>query len=342
MKIDSTKVIAALFLTLLMVAVAGVFEWYSRFNSSVSGRYYIVLAFALALIFVVSLLVISLLFRRYDRRQIRRISRALPKGDGYRTEPVNFVELSEKISGISKESESRIDMMKAMEVYRREYLGNISHELKTPLFSMQGYVETLREGGVEDLRIRDRYLDRISISLDRLLNVVQDLDMVNRLEAGEINLQLTDFDLIELIRETFELLELEADDAGAALRLEVIGSVWVRADRQKIGQVLVNLLANAIHYANRDRAVVSVEVTASEDQANIIIRDNGMGITPEHLPRIFERFYRVESSRSRRVGGSGLGLAIVKHILEAHRQPIEVRSVYLEGTQFAFNLDLAR
>lgn len=227
-----------------------------------------------------------------------------------------------------------------MEDYRKEYIGNISHELKTPLFSIQGYVETLRDGAVENLTIRDKYLERIGISVERLINIANDLDMINRYEAGEIKLNISEFDINFLVKEIFDLLDLDAQKKNATLKLNTSSSqIFVKADKQKIAQVLINLVSNAIHYANRQEAKIIITTKIIKNQVLIEVADNGMGIKPEILPRIFERFYRVDSGRNRKDGGSGLGLAIVKHILEAHEQNIKVESQYLEGTKFSFYLE---
>lgn len=193
--------------------------------------------------------------------------------------------------------------MKEMENYRKEYLGNVAHELKTPLFSIQGYVETLMDGGVDDMNIRDKYLERIDKSVERILNIVQDLDMIDRLESGQISLSLSKFDINILVRDIFDLLDLEAHKTGAKFLLTTSQSaVMVNADRNKISQVLINLLANAIHYANREKAQIVVNTIITGNEVLVEVKDNGMGIKPESLPRIFERFYRVESSRSRKDG----------------------------------------
>ena len=229
-----------------------------------------------------------------------------------------------------------------MEDYRKEYIGNVSHELKTPLFSIQGYVETLKDGAVENLNIRDKYLERIGNSVERLLNIVTDLDQISKYEAAEISINYSVFDINALTKEIFDLLEIDAQKKSAKLVLQTSQTaIMVRADKQKISQVLTNLISNAIHYSNREEALIKVITKTEQEKVKIIVQDNGMGIKPEVLPRIFERFYRVETSRNRKDGGSGLGLAIVKHILEAHHQSITVESKYLEGTLFTFYLEKA-
>ena len=244
------------------------------------------------------------------------------------------------VSQFSQKNATELDTMKEMEIYRKEYIGNVSHELKTPLFSIQGYLETLIDGGVEDLAIRDKYLERIDKSVERLLTIVKDLDMINQYESGEISLNISIFDINVLIKEIIDLLDLEAQKKDSKVQLQTSSSqILVKADKHKIAQVLINLISNAIHYANRDKAQIIIRTNILKNKVLVEVKDNGMGIKPENLPRIFERFYRVETSRNRTDGGSGLGLAIVKHILEAHGENISVQSVYLEGTQFSFLLE---
>ncbi|GEN68277.1 two-component sensor histidine kinase [Chryseobacterium rhizosphaerae] len=296
------------------------------------------------MIFIINYVVLELLFSYYGRKQVRGLSQLLPQEIVHdHDENITIKELGERFSDLNQQKVTEIDMMKEMESYRKEYIGNVSHELKTPLFSIQGYVETLREGGVEDLIIRDKYLERIDKSVERLIAIVTDLDMINRLEAGEINLNISKFDVNLLIKEIFDLLDLEAEKRNTTLQIQTLHpQIFVDADKQKISQVFINLISNAIHYANRQEAKVIVKTSVLKNKVLIEVIDNGMGIKSEILPRIFERFYRVETSRSRREGGSGLGLAIVKHILEAHNENITVESVYLEGTKFSFMLEKSK
>ncbi|MBT0551558.1 sensor histidine kinase [Riemerella anatipestifer] len=340
MKPSSLSIVASLCLTGAMGLVVFAFE-YVKTKDWFNNVGFIVILFVLSVIFFINYTIVSFLFRFYGKEKIRQISTILPDEIATEDENINFKELGERISGLSEKASSEIDMMKEMERYRKEYIGNISHELKTPLFSIQSYVGTLIDGGVEDLEIRDKYLHRIDKSLDRLMNIVKDLDMINRFESGEITLDFVKFDLNVLVKEIFDFLDIEAQKKGTQLSLKSNGAIWVLADKQKISQVLLNLVSNAIHYANREKAVVEVITSVHKDKVVVEVKDNGMGIKPEILPRVFERFYRVESSRNRREGGSGLGLAIVKHILEAHGQSIEAKSVYLSGASFIFTLDKA-
>ena len=331
------SIVAALFLTAAMVSIVVLFNYAQDSVSNQHSQFYFYLFLSLILIFFTNYVVIEFLFKYYGKKQIKRISNILPDNMIHEEETVNFKELGEMI----QKNVSEIDTMKEMEDYRKEYLGNVSHELKTPLFSIQGYIETLKDGAVENLNIRDKYLERIGKSVERLLNIVKDLDMISQLETGEISLNYSKFDINLLIKEIFELLEMQAQNRTAKLHLQNTSPVFVNADKQKISQVLINLISHAIHYSNREEALIKIKTATNNNLAIIQISDNGMGIKPEALPRIFERFYRVESSRNRKDGGSGLGLAIVKHIMEAHKQNISVESTYLEGTTFTFSLEKA-
>ncbi|SDE18343.1 sensor histidine kinase [Riemerella columbipharyngis] len=335
MKMSKLTAIAAFLLTISMGGIVLSFNYLADVYLVENDFFYVFTVASLLIAFGINYIVIERLFSYYGKRKIRQISDKLSNEIVSDNEEINFRQLGERI----QKTTSEIDMMKEMETYRKEYIGNISHELKTPLFTIQGYVETLQDGGVEDLSIRDKYLERISKSLDRLLNIVKDLDMINRFESGEITLAYSRFDINALIKEIFDFMDLEVQKKGAKLLFKGTGALYVLADKQKISQVLINLISNSIHYSNRTEATITVTTKDLENRISVEVQDNGMGIKPEILPRIFERFYRVESSRSRREGGSGLGLAIVKHIMEAHYQSVEVYSEYLEGACFTFYLD---
>ena len=338
MKINRLSLFAACILTCAMAIVALAFNYVQEKVIADTHSFYFYLSISLVFIALLNYFVLELLFNSYGKKQIKRISDILPENILQEEENVNFQQLGERI----QKNVSEIDMMKEMEDYRKEYIGNVSHELKTPLFSIQGYVETLKDGAVENLNIRDKYLERIGNSVERLLNIVTDLDQISKYEAAEISINYSVFDINALIKEIFDLLEIDAQKKSAKLFLQTSQTaIMVRADKQKISQVLTNLISNAIHYSNREEALIKVITKIEQEKVKIIVQDNGMGIKPEVLPRIFERFYRVETSRNRKDGGSGLGLAIVKHILEAHHQSITVESKYLEGTLFTFYLEKA-
>jgi two-component system phosphate regulon sensor histidine kinase PhoR len=230
-----------------------------------------------------------------------------------------------------------------MEQFRREFVGNVAHELKTPIFNIQGYLDTLIEGNLEDERINLQYLRKASINVDRLMAIVNDLTMINTLESGKRSLDLAQFDLRQLILEVFESLEMQAESNDVKLVLEDVGDkpVLVKGDRNMIRQALVNLIGNSIKYSKDEGGKTTVGLTHSRDRILVEVSDNGIGIADEDLPRVFERFYRVDASRSRDRGGTGLGLSIVKHVIEAHGQTVTVKSKVGEGSTFGFTLPKA-
>jgi two-component system phosphate regulon sensor histidine kinase PhoR len=215
----------------------------------------------------------------------------------------------------------------------------VSHELKTPIFSAQGFVHTLIDGAIDDIHVRDRFLQKAANSLDGLNVLVQDLITISQLEIGEIKMHFTNFDLHKLTQDIFEQLEGRAADRGVKLRFEKFSpkSCYIFADKLRIGQVMTNLIVNAIKYGKENGAVV-VSFHIDGEDVEVSVKDNGPGIEEKHLSRIFERFYRIEKSRSKDQGGTGLGLAIVKHILEAHETKIRVESKVNIGTEFGFTL----
>ncbi|WP_230477523.1 sensor histidine kinase [Faecalibacter bovis] len=278
-----------------------------------------------------------LIVKNQRRKDFTEISKNLPIIP--RTEEVDFEGLSQQISNITEVQSKEIDYLKERENYRREFLGNISHELKTPLFSVQGYLLTLIEGGIDDENIRDKYLNRINKSVDRLIYLVKDLDMISELEKGRINIQNSPFNIVALAQEVIDLLEIKAEknDIQLTLNHPTNYQLKVMGDIEKIQQVLINLVVNAINYSDPNTEI-KIEFQETEERIKIMVKDQGVGIKQEDIDRIFERFYRVDKSRNRNQGGSGLGLAIVKHILEAHNQRIAVQSKLGKGSNFFFHL----
>lgn len=239
---------------------------------------------------------------------------------------------------IKKIKQQEIQALKRAAKYRREFLGNVSHELKTPIFNIQGYVHTLLDGAIKDDNVNIKYLQRTSKSIDRLIAIIDDLDAISRLESDELKLEKTSWDIVELINEVFETFEVKSEKKNIKLKLPKHQKpLFVEADRNKISQVLYNLISNAIKYG-QEFGEVRGQVTNESNQILISIKDNGIGIDEENIPRLFERFYRVDKGRSRSEGGTGLGLAIVKHIIEAHDEKIEVLSEKNVGTEFIFTL----
>lgn len=239
----------------------------------------------------------------------------------------------------SNESREEIDHLKQVETYRRDFLSNVSHELKTPIFSIQGYVHTLIDGGIDDTDVNIHYLGKASKSIDRLISIVDDLESISKLEAGELPVESRTFDLNELVHDVEDSLELQAKERSVTLKIDHPADkpMYVFADKDLVRQVLVNLLVNSIKYGTQDGSTI-VKYSDAGDKVIVDVMDNGIGISKLHLPRLFERFYRVDKSRSREQGGTGLGLAIVKHILEAHGETITVNSEPGEGTTFSFSL----
>mgnify|MGYP000447896053 FL=1 len=241
-------------------------------------------------------------------------------------------------------SRSEINILKDQENYRREFLGNISHELKTPLFTIQGYILTLLEGAMKDKKVRQKYIIRAAKGVDRLISIVKDLDLITQFESGIKTVDKSKFNIYELVDNVFELMEFEAEKNNISLQTEKDENNpnYVYADKERIIQVLTNLVVNSIKYGTENG--FTKVVVENSDNENLIIKviDNGEGIEEEHLPRLFERFYRIDKNRSRKKGGSGLGLSIVKHIIEAHNQQIFVKSEVGVGTEFSFTLSKPR
>ncbi len=242
----------------------------------------------------------------------------------------------------AKDQIDEIARLKHLERYRKEFVGNVSHELKTPIFNIQGYILTLLEGGIDDSNINKLYLKRTEKSIDRMISIVEDLESINKLESGEMKLKIETFDLVKLVDEVFEMEMLMANERKISLQFKrPEKAVKIRADKKRILEILTNLVANGIKY-NKRKGHVNISFYDLPDNVMVEVADNGIGIEKEHLSRIFERFYRVDKSRSREQGGTGLGLSIVKHIIEAHEQTINVKSVVDEGTTFTFTLEKAK
>ena len=233
-----------------------------------------------------------------------------------------------------------INILKDQENYRREFLGNVSHELKTPLFTIQGYILTLIEGALKDKKVRGKYLRRSAKGVDRLISIVKDLDLITQFESGIKTVDKTDFNIYELIENVYDLMEFESEKNNTKLLVDNENNtpVIVNADKERILQVLTNLVVNSIKYG-KEGGYTKVKVEEyDKDRIIVRVKDNGEGIEDEHLPRLFERFYRIDKNRSRKKGGSGLGLSIVKHIIEAHQEQIFVESKIGQGTEFSFTL----
>jgi two-component system phosphate regulon sensor histidine kinase PhoR len=259
-------------------------------------------------------------------------------GEQLSDDPINDVQ--EEVKSWAREKKTEIEALKNQEQFRREFLSNISHEFKTPLFAIQGYIEAVQEDLMEEDPDRAKvFLQKASNNLDRLSYLIKDLDEIAKLESGEIKINYQRFDLSVLIKEVMESLELKAEKHEIELifKHKYNYPIFVNADREKIRQVLVNLISNSLKYG-KEKGHTFIKIYELHDQVLVEVTDDGIGIEEKYLPRLFERFFRADKSRSRQIGGSGLGLAIVKHILEAHQQTISVRSTEGLGSTFGFTL----
>jgi two-component system phosphate regulon sensor histidine kinase PhoR len=249
--------------------------------------------------------------------------------------------LLENISEFTKDKKLEIETLKSQEEFRKEFIGNIAHELKTPIFTIQGYVENLIDGAIDDKKLRNKFLTRTNVSVERLIYIIKDLDMITKLESGIIETQNISFDIIELIKKIFDQLEIQAQSKGIKLLLDkqYENPVLVFADKDKIHQVLINLIINSIKYGTQKGTTeISIDFI-NEIKILIRVTDNGEGISEENQSRVFERFFRVDQSGSRKQGGSGLGLSIVKHIIDAHNENIYLTSKLGIGSEFSFTLN---
>ncbi len=242
----------------------------------------------------------------------------------------------------AEERSKEIIMLKQQEAFRREFLGNLAHELKTPIFSIQGYILTLLEGGLEDETVNRKFLERASQGTDRMVRIVEDLDEITKMEVDKLAMNIQKFDIIELIKEIIDSFEIKAKEKNIVVKFnKTYPTVIVKGDRYKIGQVITNLINNSIAY-NNENGTTKVRLNQLDKIVTVEIADDGPGIESKDMTRLFERFYRVEKSRNRNEGGSGLGLAIAKHIVEAHGYTLTVRSTVGMGSTFAFSLDAGR
>ena len=294
--------------------------------------------------FMLTYLILHLRLETYVYNTIKTIYKDLTLLDvsSFKNSPIttDMESLSKEIDAYAKNKKLELEALKTQEEYRKEFIGNVSHELKTPLFTVQGYISTLLDGAADDPKIRDKYLKRADKGVDRLIYIVKDLDMITKLEIGDANLTLETFNIIESITNVFDLLEIKAEKKNISLILDTDypDPIMVTADRERIQQVLTNLVVNSIKYGHQNGTTeISVE-DLNSDKLIVRITDNGEGVESIHLTRLFERFYRVYKSGSREEGGSGLGLSIVKHIIEAHGEKIYVESKFGIGSEFSFTL----
>jgi two-component system phosphate regulon sensor histidine kinase PhoR len=327
----------ALFVTFLLFSV----------NYLLLEASYVVLGLTSLLIFVFSFIMLQFRVEKFIYQRVKKIYNdvSLLENTSFKSQSIttDFATLTNEVKKFATDKKLEIETLKIREEYRREFLGNVSHELKTPLFTVQGYIETLLDGAINDMNIRDKYLQRAEKGVERLIYIVKDLDMITKLEVGEIHLDIKKFNIVELVKNVFELLEMKASKNDISLLFDVKYKtpIYVLADQDKIQQVVTNLIVNSIKYGKKGG---TTEVSIEElTQNKIIVRitDNGEGIEKQNIKRLFERFYRVDKSGARSEGGSGLGLAIVKHIIEGHDEKIYVESEFGIGSEFSFTLNKA-
>lgn len=272
---------------------------------------------------------------------VRVISDEIFQSDVDSTITTNMDDLLKKIRQYDDDQKSEISEMKKQETFRREFIGNLAHELKTPLFTSESYILTLLDGAIDDDEVNKKYLKIAGKAIHRLNLIVKDLDLITKIESGESEIQRTDFDIINLAQNTLEMLEIRASKKNIKLLLEFNDKLPLRvnADNEKIQQVLTNLVENSIKYGKENGTTELVIQELTENKIIVRVTDNGLGIEEKHFNRLFERFYRVDQSGSRKGGGSGLGLAIVKHIMDAHDEKIYIESEFGVGSEFSFTLE---
>jgi two-component system phosphate regulon sensor histidine kinase PhoR len=306
--------------------------------------------FSLVLIFIGSYSLILFTLEKFIYRKIKLIYKLIHQTKATRKEEVYFKyilprktidEVREDVEKWGERQNEEIELLKKNEAYRKEFLQNLAHEFKTPIFAIQGYVDTLLDGALDDSSVRRKFLENTSKNVERLVNLMNDLDEISRLERGEQLLYKQNFVIQDLIREVYESLSIKTGErpTRTTIKKGCESPIVVFADKEKIRMVLINLVENASKYGKSNGAIVASIYKTDERHILIEISDDGIGIDEEHLYRIFERFYRTDAARSRDKGGTGLGLAICKHIVEAHGQSIHVRSTPDVGTTIGFTLD---
>ncbi|MCZ8089661.1 MAG: ATP-binding protein [Flavobacterium sp.] len=331
--------VSTTYITLFSTGFLGLLLWFF-------GKF----SFSICLLFAVSMATFSFFVIQYrvEKFIYRRVKKiyddvSFLESTSFINQPIttDMATLTKQVKKFATDKKLEIETLKVREEYRREFMGNVSHELKTPLFTVQGYISTLLEGAMDDKKVRKKYLERAEKGVERLVYIVEDLDMIAKFEMGEMNLDLSKFNIVEVIQNVFDLLEMNADKKNIILMFDrkYNKAINVFADKDKIQQVVTNLVMNSIKYG-KENGTTEVTIEDLVDSKLIVrIRDNGEGIAKQYLSRIFERFFRVDKSGARSEGGSGLGLSIVKHIIEAHGESIYVESEFGKGSEFSFTIE---
>ena len=327
------SIVISLVICLIALATFGEFSIESIFSLN------FFLLFILCSIVVYAIGAFFVKFFLYN--SVRVISDEIFQSDVDPTVTTNMEDLLRKIRQYDDDQKSEISEMKKQETFRREFIGNLAHELKTPLFTSESYILTLLDGAIDDDEVNKKYLKIAGKAIHRLNLIVKDLDLITKIESGESEIQRTDFDIINLAQNVFEMLEITASKKNIKLVLDFNDKLLLRvnADNEKIQQVLTNLVENSIKYGKENGTTELVIQELTENKIIVRVTDNGLGIEEKHFNRLFERFYRVDQSGSRKGGGSGLGLAIVKHIMDAHDEKIYIESEFGVGSEFSFTLE---
>lgn len=338
----SFAVISSLYVALLLSLCVGFF----LLSFSEASMWWTLL-FAL-LSFLISFFIIQYRIEKFIFKRVKKIYedvRLLDETNITQAPITTDMEvLTREVERFARDKKLEIETLKVRENYRKEFMGNVSHELKTPLFTVQGYILTLLDGAIKDKKVRKKYLKRAAKGVERLVYIVKDLDLITKLEVGDLNLHKEDFDIVKLVKNVFELLEMKAGKKNITLTFdkEYSEKILVHADRERIQQVLSNLIVNSIKYGKKDGTTEVGLENFIKNKIMVRVTDNGEGIEKQNIPRVFERFFRVDKSGSRKEGGSGLGLSIVKHIVEAHSEKIYVESQFGIGSEFSFTLEKAK
>ena len=328
----------AFYVTLFTTLLVSVFLYYFHsFNWQV--------VFFPLICFPLCFAIVQYRVERFIYRRVKKIydDLTLLESTSLRQQPIttDMGTLMREIDKYAKTKKIEIETLKVREEYRKEFIGNVSHELKTPLFTVQGYLLTILEGDIKDEKIKKKYLQRASKGVERLTYIIKDLDMITKLEVGDLSLNKENFDMVKLVQNVFDLFEMKAAKKHITLTFDIDYNepIMVFADKERIQQVLTNLIVNSIKYG-REQGTTEVSIeNLIKNKAIIRVTDNGEGISKQNIPRLFERFYRIDKSGSRKEGGSGLGLSIVKHIIEAHEEKIYVESELGVGSEFSFTLE---
>ena len=334
-------ILGSVILSLLVLSILCIIEFTG--SQALSLNYFVVIPLSTG---VVSFLVFSFLIEKFINQKIKLIyriisSQKLSSKNKFKLGEDVLEKLTVKTAKWAITQKNQIDHLQKQDEFRKEFLGNLAHELKTPVFSIQGYILTLLEGGLEDENVNRNFLERTLSGVDRITNLLDDLDDISRFEYEDYHLKIKSFDIITLVNDVFNNTYGKAEKKKIELKFNKrYQPIFVNADKGKIAQVLINLISNAISYSDNDTTVEVRFHTIDKSTVLVEVSDSGVGIEEKYLSRLFERFYRVDKSRERNVGGSGLGLAIVKHIVEAHNQTINVRSTKGQGSTFSFTLEL--